>query len=241
VLGEFTNLGFDVDVDVSAGDGPVPSFVIDLRLLLRLPAQPGERIDIGIGKFSGRFEVGGRFEAVPGAKSHGRLWVDLSGDVQQGIIPPGIYAGGQFKFRVEVGDREKPLVEMGLGTVASIGGDLIKNLVELEATVNYGYLLIPESLKPGVMLGLGVRACLLSGLFGLSFDVQAMARLERLALDTRSVTIWAAFDAVATVQLAWLVKEERNFRVQFEQKLPLELLAVAAGVNPLLAAASTAL
>jgi hypothetical protein len=88
------------------------------------------------------------------------------------------------------------------------------------------------------MLGMEVRAKLLAGLLGLSFGVDAMARLQRV--DPKSVTIWAELHAAATVQVAWLLDEEREITTQFEQKLPLGLFALAAGANPLAVLVATA-
>jgi hypothetical protein len=231
VLGQFVKIGFDVDVDVRAGNAPTPSFIVQIRLQLRLPKQANERIDIGVGKFQGRFEIRGQLEAALSGATRGRITVEMRGDVQQAIIPPVLFAGGQFRFVLEIAEDGKPLIELGLGTVASIGGDLIKNLIVVEATVHYGYTLIPQTLQPGVMLGMEVRAKLLAGLLGLSFGVDAMARLQRV--DPKTVTIWAELHAAATVQVAWLFEEEREITTQFEQKLPLELFALAAGANPL--------
>ena len=163
-LDKFINLPFDVDVDVSAGTGPSPSFIVRLRLRLRIPSTLNERIDIGVGKFLGVFEVLGQLEAALNGKTRGMLSLEFIGDVQQGILPPLLYAGGVFRFVLRVSDSGPPLLELGLGTTVSIGGDLIQGLVALEATVRYGYTLIPQTLQPGVMLGLDARAKLLGGL-----------------------------------------------------------------------------
>ena len=103
--------------------------------------------------------------------------MELSGDLEQAIIPPALFAGGQFRFVARIDDKGKPVIELGFGTAASVGGALIKGLLELEATVRYGYTLVPETLKPGVMLGIEARAKLLAGLIGFSFRADAMARI----------------------------------------------------------------
>jgi hypothetical protein len=64
-LGRFVDLGFKVDVDVSAGSGPTPSFIVALSMRLRLPEAPGTRVDIGMGKFRGEFDLRGRLQAAP--------------------------------------------------------------------------------------------------------------------------------------------------------------------------------
>ena len=130
---------------------------------------------------------------------------------------------------------------MGFGTAASVGGALIKGLLELEATVSYGYTLIPETLQPGVMLGIEARAKLLAGLIGFSFGAHALARIQRINGDKKSVTIWCQLRITATVQIAVLIEEDIDFQTQFEQKIPLEAVALAAGVNPLQLAAASAI
>ena len=89
------------------------------------------------------------------------------------------------------------------------------------------------------MLGLEVRAKLLAGLLGLSFGVDAMARIQRADLHT--VTVWCEIHAAATVQVAWLMREQREIRTQFEQKLPLEAFALLAGANPIAVLAASEL
>ena len=153
-----------------------------------------------------------------------------------------LFAGGQFRFVAQITDKGKPVIEMGFGTVASIGGSLIKGLLELEATVRYGYTLVPETLQPGVMLGIEARAKLLAGLIGFSFSADALARIERI--DEENVTIWCQLRVTATVQIAVLIEEEIDFQTEFEQKIPLEAVALAVlpgAVLPGLAAASAVL
>ena len=118
-LGRFVDLGFKVDVDVSAGSGPTPSFIVALSMRLRLPEAPGTRVDIGMGKFRGEFDLRGRLQAAPNGITSGELGVELSGDLQQAIIPPALFAGGQFRFVARIDDKGKPVIELGFGTAAS--------------------------------------------------------------------------------------------------------------------------
>jgi len=219
---------FHVDVDVTAGSGPSPSFIVGIRLKFRIGEGPNERIDIGVGKFYGEFIIRGELETGLSGKARGLLSAEFQGDVQQGIIPPAIYAGGFFRFAIQIRETGKPTIELGLATVASIGGDLIKNLVEVEVTVKYGYTLIPQTLEPGVLLGLEARAKLLGGLVGFSFSVEAMARIKRIAPTANEVRIWAQIRVCASVQVAWLVEEDIDVKTQFEQKIPLSFIAAAA-------------
>jgi hypothetical protein len=232
--------GFDIDVDVTAGSGPSPSFVVSIRLKLRIGEGPNERIDVGIGKFYGEFIIRGELETALSGKTRGLLSAEFQGDIQQGIIPPAIYAGGFFRFAIQINETGKPTIELGLATVASIGGDLIKNLLEVEVTVKYGYMLIPQTLEPGVLLGLEARAKLLGGLVGFSFSVEAMALIKRITPEANEVTIWAQIRVCASVQVAWLIDEDIDVKTQFEQKLPLSFIAALA-FGPALAPAAALL
>jgi len=161
--------------------------------------------------------------------------------VQQAVLPPLLYAGGMFRFRIEVGHGQPPVIELGLGTVTSIGGDLIKGLLAVEATVKYGYTLVPQTLKPGVMLGIDARAKLLAGLLSMSFSADALARIERFNSEDKTVTIFADIRVAGSVQVAIFLNESFDFQTQFEQRMPLAPLLIAANVNPLLAVAANAL
>jgi hypothetical protein len=228
-LSNFQGLvNFHVDVDVTAGTGPSPSFIVTIGLKFRIGEGPNERIDIGVGKFYGEFNIRGELETGLSGKARGLLSAEFQGDVQQGIIPPAIYAGGFFRFAIQITETGKPVIELGLATVASIGGDLIKNLLEVEVTVKYGYTLIPLTLEPGVLLGLEARAKLLGGLVGFSFAVEAMARIKRITPTANEVLVWAQIRVCATVQVAWLVDEDIDVKTQFEQKIPLSFIAAAA-------------
>jgi hypothetical protein len=226
-LGHIVDTGFDVDVSVTAdGSAVSPAFRVQLKMLLRI-GSPEERIDIGVGKFFGQFILGGDLAIGAAGVSDPRLSLQFQGDVQQGIIPPLLYAGGLFRFGVTIPATGAPVIELALGVVASIGGDLIKGLLEVEVTVHYGYVLIPETLQPGVLLGLDARAKLLSGLVGFSFGVEAMGRIQRLSKD--GVRVWAHIRVAATVQIAWLIEEDVDFETEFEQEIPLAIATLAAG------------
>jgi hypothetical protein len=227
-LSKLADLGFDFDVNVSAGSGASPSFVVQMQLIFRI-GKPTERIDIGVGKFFGQFLVQGNLEIATTGLNRPRLFLEFQGDIQQGILPPLLYAGGLFRFGIDVPESGRPVVHLAMGVVASIGGDLIPGLLEVEVTVHYGYTLIPETLEPGVLLGLDARAKLLGGLVGFSFGVEAMARIKRL--DANGVRIWAQIRVAATVQVAIFIEEEVDFETQFEQTLPLELAAFIPGVG----------
>ena len=240
-LEAFIDLPFKVEVHVTAGQGPSPSFIVHLNMKFRIGEGADERIDIGLGKFYGEFELTGELETALKGDSHGRLKLEFQGDVQQGILPPVLYAGGLFRFALEIGDTGHPVIELGLGTTTSLGGDLIKGLLEVEATIKYGYMLVPETLKPGVILGIEARAKLLAGLFALSFSADAMARVERLNSDDKTVRIFADIRVAGRIQVAVFFKKSVDFHTQFEQNIPLAPLLIAGNVNPLVAVAVSVL
>ncbi len=225
-LSHLSGLPFEFGVSVTAGGGASPSFLVRMKLLFRI-GEGRDRIDIGVGKFYGQFLVQGALEAVPSGVEHAVLLLEFQGDVQQGILPPLLYAGGMFRFSIELRESGRPEIQLVLGVVASIGGDLIKGLLEVEVTVKYAYTLIPETLEPGVLLGLEARAKLLAGLIGFGFSVEAMARIKRVT--TSKVTVWAKIRVAATVQIAIFIEEDVDFETQFEQDIPLALAALVPG------------
>jgi hypothetical protein len=240
-LSHLLGLRFHFDVSVTGGSGASPSFLIHLRLLFRIGDGPDGRVEIGIGKFYGQFLVEGALEAALSGVERALLFIEFQGDVQQGILPPLLYAGGLFRFSVELREKGGPVIQLTLGVVISIGGDLIPGLLAVEATIKYGYSLIPESLQPGILLGLEARAKLLGGLIGFSFSVEAMARLKRKDQDPTLVTVWAQLRIAASVHIAIFLDEDIDFETQFEQDIPLAAVALLPGVGMAVVAAGTLL
>ncbi len=127
---------FPFDVKVVAGSGASPSFLVQMQLIFRI-GKPHDRVDIGVGKFFGQFLINGNLEVATTGVNRPRLLLEFQGDIQQGIIPPLLYAGGLFRFAITIPENGRPVVELAMGVVASIGGDLIPGLVEVEVTVKY--------------------------------------------------------------------------------------------------------
>src|ERR1019366_2686246 len=103
--------------------------------------------------------------------------------------------------------------------------------IAVEATVHYGYTLIPEDLSPGAFIGLDAHAKLLGGLIGFSFGVEAMAKMKRKPDERGIVTIWAQIRVAASVQIAFFVDEDIDFTTQFHQDIPLAALSLIPGVG----------
>jgi hypothetical protein len=237
-LSQLLNLPFAFDVSITSSGGASPSFVVHMHLNFRLGKSPEDRVEVGMGKFYGEFTVNGELEAALTGINRALLFVEFKGDMQQGILPPLLYAGGLFRFSIELHDTGSPTIQLGLGVVFSIGGDLIPGLIAVEATVHYGYTLIPETLDPGALIGIDARASLLGGLIGFSFGVEAMARIRRKPEDRGIVTIWAQILVAATVHFAIFLDEEVHLQTQFQQDIPMAALSLIPGVGILPAAAS---
>ena len=228
-LSQLLNLPFEFDVSVTAGSGASPSFVVHMNLLFRIGAGPDGRIDIGMGKFYGEFRIKGELEAALSGSPRALIAVNFEGDVQQGILPPLLYAGGLFRFGIEVSETGPPVISMSLGIVISIGGDLIPGLLAVEATIHYGYTLIPATLEPGALIGIDARAKLLGGLIGFSFGAEAMAIIKRKS--PLLITVAAQIRVAASIQIAIFIDESVDFQTQFQQDIPLAALALIPGVG----------
>jgi hypothetical protein len=215
---------------VTAGEGASPSFVVHLQLVFGIGDGPEGRVEIGMGKFSGQFLIRGELEATLKGVERALLFLQFQGDVQQALLPPLLYGGGFFRFSIELRESGGPVIQLTFGVVTSIGGDLIPLLLSLEGTIKYGYSLIPETLAPGVLLGLEARAQILAGLIGFSFAVEAMAQIKRQA-GGQIVTISAQIHVAATIQVAIFLEEDVEFEVQFKQDIPLATLALLPGVG----------
>jgi hypothetical protein len=210
-------------------------FLDSQRLVFRIGDGPDGRIDIGMGKFYGQFLVRGELEAALTGVERALLFLEFQGDIQQAILPPLLYAGGLFRFSIELQETGPPAIDVTLGLVISLGGDLIPGLIAVEATLNEGYSLDPATLDVGVLLGIEARAKLLDGLVGFSFSAEVMARIKRH--DFATVNIWAQIRVAATVQVAIFFKEDIHFDTQFQQAVPLAAVALVPGGLAILPAA----
>jgi hypothetical protein len=228
-LSHLVGLPFHFDVSITAGSGASPSFVVHMGLLFRIGDGPDGRVEIGLGKFYGQFTVKGELEAALTGIERALLFIEFQGDIQQGIFPPLLYAGGLFRFSVELRETGGPLIQLTLGIVISIGGDLIPGLLAVEGTIKYGYSLVPETLQPGILVGIEARAKLLLGLIGFSFSAEVLARIRRN--DAATVTIFATIHIAASVHIAIFFDEDIDFETQFHQDIPLATLGLIPGVG----------
>jgi hypothetical protein len=222
---------FDVSLDGTGVENQ--TFRLRVAARLRLATKSGDRIDVGIGKLYGELRAGIDVDATLGGSTRGRIFLELSGDLQQGILPPLLFAGGMLRFLISVDDGGTPDWQLDVGTVGSVGGDLISGLIALEATVHYAYLLRPD-LRPGVRVGMDARAKLLDGLIGVKFGVDAAVGISRPEPgDIDLVRIEGDVYAMGQIAAVWVFEEEFSRHLRFSQDLRLRYVAFAAYMNSL--------
>jgi len=220
-------------------DAPTFSLAVDADF--NLGTEDGDSVECGMGKAKGNLKVGAELTADLGkADIRGAVFLEISASWQQ-LIFPLIYAGGHMRFLIRFETTGKPTLELDACAMGSIGGDLIPGLIEVEATVKYGYYIqLQPSLKPGVVVGMEGRATLLSGLVGFKFGVEGRALLSPV-LPPRSdkepaVNIYGRIRVAGTVTLAWAIKKSKSFETDFDVDVDwkLVLFAAKAGFLPLL-------
>ena len=217
------------------------NFAIDIGDLLKktkphAPAHETQRVNIGAVKFGGGMKAG--VELGLGGKPECTAFVELSGDVQQQLLP-GLYVGGFMRFKIQSSTKvEDNEIELAIGTIGSVGGDLIHGLLEVEATVKYGYMLvIGDPIKPGVVLAMEAKAKILpaklKGLVAITFEWEGQAVLapKHNPQDPEDSTmlIEAKVTAAANVGLALFIEVGIEVEGKFEQEVPLKVI-VALGI-----------
>lgn len=230
------DLPFGLKLAVRTG---ADSLHVNISTEFHLARPDGSRIDIGVGKLNGLLRVDVGVEASLSHGVQGNAILEISGDYQQSILGPLLYAGGYFRFRVGVDTGGKTQFELATGTIASIGGDLIPGLIELEATLKYAYRMIfprpgaIDKIRPGLLVGMGARAKLLSGMVGISFDWEGQAVVER---DGNDLVTTLDIRVAATVTVAWAFDEDVEVRAHFVTRVPFliaaGLTAAVTGVGP---------
>ena len=125
-------------------------------------------------------------------------------------------------------------------TIGSVGGTLVPGLVDVEATVRYGYFIqiAAGKVRPGLVASMEGRAKLLSGLLGFRFGVEGRVLIypefDPGAIDRSGVRLFGRIRVAGTVTVAWLIEESKSFETDFEEKLNWKtvVFAVKAGLVP---------
>ncbi|TGB02556.1 hypothetical protein [Streptomyces sp. MZ04] len=208
-----------------------------------LEGEQGEGVECGVGKVRGGLKLGADLVAdVLAADVGGSVFLEITGSYQQLIIP-AVYGGGELRFRIRGDASGAASVELDACTVGSVGGTLIPRLIELEATVKYGYFIginnTGDAFQPGIVLGMSGRAMLLSGLLGFSLSVEGRLTVQRAQLDPAhpedtTVTLRGDILVAGTVTVAWAVTKRKSFRTTYDVKVGWEMLLAGAkaGILP---------
>jgi hypothetical protein len=169
------------------------------------------------------------------SKFGGQIFIQITGSYQQEIFPL-IYGGGQLRFRIGAEETGQATVELDACTVGSVGGSVVPGLIDLEATVKYGYAIRFEggTFQPGIVLGMEGRAKLLSGMLGFSLGVEGRLLMERLKVAPFKVDLRGDILIAGTVTVAWAIHYRKSFHAAFHQGLDWKfLVAAGAGLVPI--------
>jgi len=223
---------FQVDVSFSGTTFRLSAFVG-----FKLEGEDGEAIECGVGKIRGELKIGADLSAeILKAKIAGHVFLEITGSYQQEVFPL-IYGGGQLRFRIGADETGATSVDLDACTMGSVGGTVIPGLVDLEATVKYGYYIRLEAgrFEPGIVLGMEGRAKLLSGFLGFSLAVEGRLLMERLTVamvadpaDALKVDLRGDILVAGTVTLCWAIHERKSFHATFHQRLDWKFAAAAA-------------
>lgn len=198
------------------------TFKLEIVADFKLATKDEDQIECGMGKVRGNLKVGAELTAdLIKREIGGAVFLEISGSWQQ-LIFPAIYGGGHLRFFIRADHDGKTHLELDACVIGSIGGTLIPNLVDLEATVKYGYYIqVTDKPLPGVIVGMEGRANLLSGLLGFKFGVEGRALIDPHIppdvpdLEDRAVTLYGRIRVAGTVTLAWAIKESKSFETDF--------------------------
>ncbi|MFF4321248.1 hypothetical protein [Streptomyces sp. NPDC001568] len=205
-----------------------------------LQGEDGQGVECGIGKVRGGLKLGAELVAdVLSARVGGSVFLEITGGYQQ-LVFPEIYGGGELRFRIRGDASGTAAVELDACTVGSVGGDLIPHLIELEATVKYGYFIGVDGdrFRPGAIVGMAGRAKLLSGLLGFSLSVEGRLVLDRVQFgsdpEENRVRLRGDILVAGTVTVAWAIKKRKSFHTTFDVVVDWKTLLVAAkaGILP---------
>jgi hypothetical protein len=183
-----------------------------------------------MGKVRGNLKVGAELTAdLIKREIGGAVFLEISGSWQQ-LIFPAIYGGGHLRFFIRGDHAGKTTLELDACVIGSVGGTLIPGLVDLEATVKYGYYIqVKTEPIPGLIVGMEGRAKLLSGLLGFKFGFEGRALIDPtkiLDIDPlnpsqelkkqRPIKLYGRIRVAGTVTLVWAIEESKSFETDFD-------------------------
>ena len=206
---------------------------LDIVADFKLATKDSDQIECGMGKVRGNLKVGAELTAdIIKREIGGAVFLEISGSWQQ-LIFPAIYGGGHLRFFIRGDHAGKTTLELDACVIGSVGGTLIPGLVDLEATVKYGYYIqVKTKPIPGLIVGMEGRAKLLSGLLGFRFGVEGRALIDPTEiadidptnpaqeLETeRPIKLYGRIRVAGTVTLVWAIEETKSFETDFDVNL----------------------
>jgi hypothetical protein len=206
----------------------------------QLATKNGDAVESGVGKIKGNLRLGAELSAELLKRDiRGAVFLEITGSYQQ-LIFPFIYGGGLLRFLIRADQDGKTTLELDACTCGSIGGTIIPGLIDLEATVKYGYFIqVKTSVTPGIVLGMEGRASLISGLVAFKFGVEGRIIIDPQPLlspndDDRDIRLYGRIRVAGTVTLAWAIEASKSFETDFETRVnwKLAFAAAKAGLLP---------
>ena len=198
------------------------TFRLEVVADFKLGTKDSEQVECGMGKVRGNLKVGAELTAdIIKREIGGAIFLEVSGSWQQ-LVFPFIYGGGHVRFFIRGDHAGKTTLELDACSIGSIGGTLIPGLVDLEATVKYGYFIqVKNNVLPGVLVGMEGRAKLLSGLVGFKFGVEGRALIDPTPLvdrdnqEERNIELYGRIRVAGTVTVAWAIQKSKSFETDF--------------------------
>ena len=203
---------------------------LDIVADFKLATKDSDQIECGMGKVRGNLKVGAELTAdIIKREIGGAVFLEISGSWQQ-LIFPAIYGGGHLRFFIRGDHAGKTTLELDACVIGSVGGTLIPGLVDLEATVKYGYYIQVKTRPiPGIIVGMEGRAKLLSGLLGFKFGVEGRALIDPTEIadidptdptaelqTDRPIKLYGRIRVAGTVTFAWAIEESKSFETDFD-------------------------
>lgn len=211
---------FKLDADFSK-----TTFTFSATADFKLSTDEDNAVECGMGKAKGDLMIGAELSAdILKRDIHGAVFLEISGSWQQEIFPL-LFAGGHLRFSIRADQSGKTTLELDACTIGSIGGTLVPGLIDVEATVKYGYYIqvTAGKLRPGIVASMEGRAKLLSGLLGFKFGVEGRVliypEIDLVSLDRSGVRLLGRIRVAGTVTIAWLIEESKSFETDFDEKL----------------------
>jgi hypothetical protein len=241
VMREF---GIPVDMLVEMPNSAEPEIAHKFKVAIRV-------IKFGLellGKLRGELYVGleiGTTRAVtdplmPGFSAE--LEVKIEGKVQSPILKPLLYGGGLLRLQFIAGydpSAKDPItreIRLAAAAVGSIGGHLIPEFLKVEGELRYGYVFVADfankEFHPGVLIGLAVEveievpAATMLTVVKIAFEAEVIGLVKRV--DDEEIQIKAELELAGEIELFELVDVEYTYEVEWDQKLPMKLVAALA-------------